>query len=93
MRVNLLNEHHLECLSFKGEFPDSSESTLHKMPHCWKSHVTVHMYSVASIYEPVHEILVCIIPQVILVHQILVFAVSTHLRKFYLIPHTNRLER
>ena len=28
-----------------------SESTIVKMPHCWKSHVTAPM-----IYEPVHEI-------------------------------------
>ena len=40
MIVKLLNEHHLEILSFKGGCTDSSESTLVRMPHCWKSHAT-----------------------------------------------------
>ena len=43
MTVRLLSEHHLEFLSFKGVFPGLSESTLVKMPHCWKSHVTAHI--------------------------------------------------
>ena len=43
MIVNLLNEYHLEFLSFKGGCTGSSESTLVKMPHCWKSHVTAHI--------------------------------------------------
>ena len=42
MTVELLNEHHLEFLSLKGGCTGSSESTLVKMPHCWKSHVTAH---------------------------------------------------
>ena len=42
-RVKLLTEHHLECLSLKGGFTGSSESTLVKMPHCWKSCVTAQM--------------------------------------------------
>ena len=37
MSVNLLTEHHLEFLSLKGGCTGSSESTLVKMPHCWKS--------------------------------------------------------
>ena len=37
MSVKLLTEHHLECLSLKGGCTGSSESTLVKMPHCWKS--------------------------------------------------------
>ena len=43
MSVQLLNEHHLEFLSLKGGCTGSSESTLVKMPHCWKSHVTAHI--------------------------------------------------
>ena len=39
MRVMLLTEHHLEFLSIKGGCTGSSESTLIKMTHCWKSHV------------------------------------------------------
>ena len=38
MSVKLLTEHHLEVLSLKGGCTDSSESTLVKMPHGWKSH-------------------------------------------------------
>ena len=43
MSVKLLTEHHLEFLSLKGGYTGSSESTLVKMPHCWKSHVTAQM--------------------------------------------------
>ena len=43
MNTKLLTEHHLEFLSFTGGCTDSSESTLVKMPHCWKSHVPAHM--------------------------------------------------
>ena len=42
MTVRLLTEHYLEFLSLKGGCTGSSESTLIKMPHCWKSHVTAH---------------------------------------------------
>ena len=44
MLVKLLTEHHLEFLSLKGGYTGSSESTLVKMPHCWKSHATAHYY-------------------------------------------------
>ena len=40
MNVKLLTKQHLEFLSFKGGCKSWSESTLVKMPHCWKSHVT-----------------------------------------------------
>ena len=40
MIVKLLTEHRLEFLSLKGGCIGSSESTLVKMPHCWKSPVT-----------------------------------------------------
>ena len=43
MILKLLTEHHLEFLSLKGGQTGSSESTLVKMPHCWKSHATAHM--------------------------------------------------
>ena len=43
MTVKLLTEHPLEFLSLKGGYAGSSESTLVKMPHCWKSHVMAHM--------------------------------------------------
>ena len=44
MRVKLLTEHHLEFLSLTGGFTGSSESTLVKIPHCWKSHITAHLF-------------------------------------------------
>ena len=43
MTVKLLTEHHLESLSLKGGYTGSSESTLVKMQHCWKSHATAHL--------------------------------------------------
>ena len=43
MTVKLLPEHHLEFLRLKGGCTGSSESTLVKMPHCWKSHVVAHL--------------------------------------------------
>ena len=44
MTVKLLTEQHLEFLGLKGGCTGSSESTLVKMPHCWKSHDTAHLY-------------------------------------------------
>ena len=43
MSVKLLTEQHLEFQSLKGSCTCSSESTLVKMPHCWKSHVAAHL--------------------------------------------------
>ena len=43
MSVKLLTEHHLEFLSLKGGCTGLSESTLFKMPHCWKSHVAAQL--------------------------------------------------
>ena len=45
MNVKLLTEHKFEFLSLGGGCTGSSESTLVKIPHCWKSHVTAHMLS------------------------------------------------
>ena len=42
MNIKLLTEHHLEFLSFKGGYTGSSESTLVKISHCWKSYATAH---------------------------------------------------
>ena len=39
MTVKLLTEHHLEFLCLKEGCTGPSESSLVKMPHCWKSHV------------------------------------------------------
>ena len=45
MLVKLLTEHHMEFLSFKGGCRGSSESTLVKMLHCWKSYATAKIYA------------------------------------------------
>ena len=44
MTNKLLTEHYLEFLSLKGGCTGSSASTLVKMPHCWKSHVTYYVF-------------------------------------------------
>ena len=51
MIVKLLTEPHLEFLSLKGGYTGSYESTLVKMPHCWKSHATAHIQYVKSLIE------------------------------------------
>ena len=43
MTVRLLIEHHLEFLSLKGGCIGSSESTLVKIPNCWKSYDMAHL--------------------------------------------------
>ena len=43
MTAELLIKHHLEFLSLNGCCIGSSESTLVKMPDCWKSHVAAHL--------------------------------------------------
>ena len=45
MTVKLLNEYHLEFLCITGGCTGLSESTLVKMPHCWKLHVVAHIPS------------------------------------------------
>ena len=44
MNFKLLTEHHLEFLSLKGDYTGWCESTLVKMPHCWKSHVAAQIH-------------------------------------------------
>ena len=46
MIVKILTVRHLECLSLKRGCRGSSESTIVKMAHSWKSHVTAHMHKV-----------------------------------------------
>ena len=43
LTVKLLTEQHLEFLSLKRGSTGSFESTLVKMPHCWKPHVTAQL--------------------------------------------------
>ena len=44
MSVKPLTDYHLEFLSLKGGCTGWSESTLVKMPLCWKSRVTAYFY-------------------------------------------------
>ena len=51
MIVKLLTEHHLEYLSLKGGCTGSYESTLGKMPHCWKSRVKAQVMATSCFLE------------------------------------------
>ena len=55
MSVKLLTEHHLKFLSLKGGCTGSSESTLVKMPHCWKSHATAQIFNTGFHNDSVSE--------------------------------------
>ena len=48
MTKSLLIEHHLEILNFEGGYTGSSESTLVKTPHFWKSHIVAQFYCLFS---------------------------------------------
>ena len=48
LTVQLLTELHLKFLSLKGWCSGLSMSTLFKMPHCWKSHVTAHIFQLLA---------------------------------------------
>ena len=50
MIFKLLTEHHMEFLSLTGCCRGWSESKLVKMPHCWKSHATAHIFT-----QPLHD--------------------------------------
>ena len=54
MSVKLLTEHRLEFVSLKGGCTGSSESTLVKMPHCWKSYVAAQLFMLYIGFEPMH---------------------------------------
>ena len=52
MSVKLLDEHHkiMEFLSLKGGCTGWPESTLVKLPHCWKSHVAGYIIILINLY-------------------------------------------
>ena len=52
MTVKLLTGHHLEFLSLKRGYTGSSESTLIRIPYCWKSHVAAQYISEAELMAP-----------------------------------------
>ena len=62
MSVKLLSEQHLEFLRLKGGCTDLSESTLVKMPHCWKSHVAAHFPFSLATTVPIQTYLVAPLP-------------------------------
>ena len=43
MTVQLLTEYHVELLGLNAACTSSFESTLVKIPHCWKSHIAAHI--------------------------------------------------
>ena len=59
MSVMLLTEQHLRFQSLKGGCTGSSESTLVKIPHCWKSRVMAHLFccSVLVLFHILLEII------------------------------------
>ena len=59
MTVKLLTEHHLEFLSLKRGFAGSSESTLVKTPHCWRSHAMARMIYYLGLDVRKPDIIVC----------------------------------
>ena len=61
MNIKLLTEQHLEFLSLKGGYTGSSESTLVKMPHCWKSHVAAHLYMITYTLQSLYKCLIKLI--------------------------------
>ena len=61
MSVKLLTEHNLEFVSLKRGCTGSSESTHVKMPHCWKSHVTTHIFFNRNyVGIPANDITLCL---------------------------------
>ena len=52
MTVKLLVEQHLEFLGLNVSCAGSSESTLVKIPHCWKSGVTAQLFSIITGFLP-----------------------------------------
>ena len=58
MIVKLLTEHNLEFVSLKGGCRGSSESTIVKMPHCWKSHALAHIiYDILDKHKTISYVL------------------------------------
>ena len=57
MIVKLLTEHHLEFLSLKGGCRGSSESTLVKMSHCWKSHAAAQLSTFRKLMRLIVDII------------------------------------
>ena len=61
MTVKLLIEQHLELLSLTGGCTGSPESTLVKMPHCWKAQMYIHTdtYYIVKVREDLNCDVIC----------------------------------
>ena len=83
MPVKLLAQHHSETLSLTDACTGSSESTLVKMPHCWKSLVMAHTVSHFS-YAPLLNVK-------LLIKDICnIYSETTSLKRIYIcISHRN----
>ena len=55
MSIKLLTECLLEFLSLKGGCTGSSESSLVKTPHCWKSRAAAHFYKPHDVVKLMHD--------------------------------------
>ena len=55
MNFKRLTEHNLEFLALIGGCTGSSETIHVKMPHCWKSHVTAHLFIADYYLLPLDE--------------------------------------
>ena len=88
MSFNLLTEHHLEFLSFKGGFTGSSEPTHVKIPHCWKSHVTAQLIPCIELHVIVPHNQAKIYKCIILTHLVNVFCSTLAYQRATEIMHT-----
>ena len=73
MTIKLLTEHHLKFLGLTGGYAGSSESTLVKMPHCWKSHVAAQLYFSVQIFTRESDIVMASIEASQLTHCIICY--------------------
>ena len=91
MSVKLLTEHHLVFQSLEGGCTGSSESTLVKMPHCWKSHVMAHFFLYLDTVLNKHHISV----RFDLISNIIQYWLFRHLysKLFYYITSLNKKQR
>ena len=56
MIFKLLTKQHMEFLSLRGGCTGSSESTLVKIPCCWKSYVVAHIDTPACLSQTYHPL-------------------------------------
>ena len=72
MSVKLLTEQHLEVLSLKGVCTGSSESTLVKIRHCWKSLVAANIFRENMVLNSTCYCCLCLLLQILIVEYLVV---------------------